>query len=917
MSLKRITIALLALGALICGCKQEEELGVPKLTIDPTELSMEKGEASGNVEILATRDWYVANKPDWAALNVEKGVASTKPQTVTISVDANKGYNRTGEIKFSIGLAKAVLTIKQNGEKGELSLGSGTKDDPYTVAGVIAYTNSLGKDEESPNSIFFKGTVTSVVTTFEGSGTYGNATFYISDPDGGDAFYCFQTYYLGNRKWKSGDKEIKVDDEVIMCGKVVNYKGNTPETVGKGGSFVYSLNGEVAGGEPVDPGKASGSGTKEDPFNVAAAINAVSGLTWTSNDNYQKVGPYYVKGVISTVDEAYAAQFGNGTFHIKDADGSAEFYVFRALYLGNKKWTASDAQIKAGDEVIIYGELMNYRGNTPETVQNSSYLYSLNGNTGGGQTQTEITSTTVADFIAKADPNTYYRLTGKVSDFSTGTNSSGKNWMQFNLKDDTGSILVYGFKDGQYDQWASKIKNGGTAVLNGTYEYYDKKSQHEVMNTTIESFTEGGGQTSDTVTGTVTEVIATADGTSVVVPEGIVAALSSQGFIVTDGTSNVYVYLKAEPAVKIGDKIKLEASKTTYYGLPELTGPTATVISSGNGVPRTELKDVTAGIDSYDASVAEYVCVTGKLVKDGNYWNVEVPGASRKATPSSLHSSINPASLEGKEVTMTGYFNTIHSGKNLLQVVVTDIAEADPNAKHCNVSTNEIKVKAEDTGASFTISANADWTVSSDNQDVAVSPASGSADATVNLSFPANTSDAPRTANIKVVCAEAGVEAVIRFTQAKASSGEAVTLSVDFTKMMESLPQKKENALKDGTFDFEGYTFILHAADAYYQAESSGSFYLLIGKTNSYIQFPAIDGKSLVKVKFLTGANASTAVIEDIAKADGTRLNINNSSLNKATEYEWEVPGEPGAAYRIVVCNDKNAQFQNLILVYE
>ncbi|MBO4567033.1 MAG: hypothetical protein J5695_07390 [Bacteroidales bacterium] len=781
MSLKRITIALLALGALICGCKQEEELGVPKLTIDPTELSMEKGEASGNVEILATRDWYVANKPDWAALNVEKGAASTKPQTVTISVDANKGYNRTGEIKFSIGLAKAVLTIKQNGEKGELSLGSGTKDDPYTVAGVIAYTNSLGKDEESPNSIFFKGTVTSVVTTFEGSGTYGNATFYISDPDGGDAFYCFQTYYLGNRKWKSGDKEIKVDDEVIMCGKVVNYKGNTPETVGKGGSFVYSLN----------------------------------------------------------------------------------------------------------------------------------------GNTGGGQTQTEITSTTVADFIAKADPNTYYRLTGKVSDFSTGTNSSGKNWMQFNLKDDTGSILVYGFKDGQYDQWASKIKNGGTAVLNGTYEYYDKKSQHEVMNTTIESFTEGGGQTSDTVTGTVTEVIATADGTSVVVPEGIVAALSSQGFIVTDGTSNVYVYLKAEPAVKIGDKIKLEASKTTYYGLPELTGPTATVISSGNGVPRTELKDVTAGIDSYDASVAEYVCVTGKLVKDGNYWNVEVPGASRKATPSSLHSSINPASLEGKEVTMTGYFNTIHSGKNLLQVVVTDIAEADPNAKHCNVSTNEIKVKAEDTGASFTISANADWTVSSDNQDVAVSPASGSADATVNLSFPANTSDAPRTANIKVVCAEAGVEAVIRFTQAKASSGEAVTLSVDFTKMMESLPQKKENALKDGTFDFEGYTFILHAADAYYQAESSGSFYLLIGKTNSYIQFPAIDGKSLVKVKFLTGANASTAVIEDIAKADGTRLNINNSSLNKATEYEWEVPGEPGAAYRIVVCNDKNAQFQNLILVYE
>ena len=387
MSLKRITIALLALGALFCGCKQEEELGVPKLTINPTELSLEAGEASGTVELLATRDWYIANKPDWAAVNIEKGGASTKPQTVSVSVDANKGYNRTGQIKFSIGLAKAVLTINQAGEKGELSLGSGTKDDPYTVAGIIAYTSSLGKDEESPSVVYFKGIVTSVVTTFEGSGNYGNATFYISDPDGGDPFYCFQTYYLGNKKWKSGDKEIKVDDEVIMCGKVVNYKGNTPETVGKGGSFIYSLNGETAGGEPADPGKASGSGSKEDPFNVAAAINAVSGLTWTSNDNYQKVGPYYVKGIISTVDEEYSSNFGNGSFHIKDADGSAEFYVFRALYLGNKKWKSGDAQIKVGDEVIIYAELMNYRSNTPETVQNGGYLYSLNGTTGGDSGQ--------------------------------------------------------------------------------------------------------------------------------------------------------------------------------------------------------------------------------------------------------------------------------------------------------------------------------------------------------------------------------------------------------------------------------------------------------------------------------------------------------------------------------------------------
>ncbi len=53
-----------------------------------------------------------------------------------------------------------------------------------------------------------------------------------------------------------------------------------------------------------------------------------------------------------------------------------------------------NTQIKVGDEVVIYGKLVNYRGNTPETQQNESYIYSLNGKTsddgsgGGGGTDT-------------------------------------------------------------------------------------------------------------------------------------------------------------------------------------------------------------------------------------------------------------------------------------------------------------------------------------------------------------------------------------------------------------------------------------------------------------------------------------------------------------------------------------------------
>ncbi|MBO6083261.1 MAG: hypothetical protein J6P46_09625, partial [Bacteroidales bacterium] len=91
--------------------------------------------------------------------------------------------------------------------------------------------------------------------------------------------------------------------------------------------------------------------------------------------------------------------YGNASFYIS-ADGTEndEFYAFRILYLGNKKFEAGQTDIKVGDEVIIYGKLMNYRGNTPETVANAAYLYSLNGDTGegGGDTPTPQPGGTVS-----------------------------------------------------------------------------------------------------------------------------------------------------------------------------------------------------------------------------------------------------------------------------------------------------------------------------------------------------------------------------------------------------------------------------------------------------------------------------------------------------------------------------------------
>ena len=46
-------------------------------------------------------------------------------------------------------------------------------------------------------------------------------------------------------------------------------------------------------------------------------------------------------------------------------------------------------------------------------------------------------------------------------------------------------------------------------------------------------------------------------------------------------------------------------------------------------------------------------------------------------------------------------------------------------------------------------------------------------------------------------------------------------------------------------------------------------------------------------------------------------LNSDDEKLKKGTDYSWDVAGEPGAAYRFVVTNAYNAQFQKLTLIYE
>lgn len=258
--------------------------------------------------------------------------------------------------------------------------GTGTAADPYNVAGVLKAIKDLGEGEYTP-VVYVKGKIKSIksVETVQ----FGNANYYITD-NGSNEVYIFQSYYLGNVKFTAED-QIKVDDEVIVCGRFYNYNGNTPETEGKGKSYIYSLNGKTAegGGETPSSGEVKGDGTQANPFNAAGANKAASSMT-----EDEKKENVYVSGIVSKV--SIDTNFGNANYYISE-DGSTtseQFYVFRGYYTNGDKFIATD-QLKVGQKVTVMGTLVNYKGNTPEMAQGSKII-SIDGN--GSSTETPSTS---------------------------------------------------------------------------------------------------------------------------------------------------------------------------------------------------------------------------------------------------------------------------------------------------------------------------------------------------------------------------------------------------------------------------------------------------------------------------------------------------------------------------------------------
>ena len=290
---------------------------------------------------------------------------SGETSTVTFKVLPNTGGARKATVTFVTTSGGKEYTAETSiTQEADVLPHGENPDDPFTVAEAIAKCKAIGSTTDGV-IYYAKGKISSISSI--DTGDYGNATFNISD-NGTDenALTCFRSKYLNNEKFTSED-QIGVGDEVVICGKLVDYKGETPEF--SGNVYIYKLKKYVPG---------AGDGSLNNPFSAEEAIAYVdAGGT----------DAVYVKGVVSElVKGGFGASYGNGSFFISDNgtkydDPLKDFEAYQVNYLGNRLWTEADPQIAVGDVVIIYGPLTTYNTTRETKGKGAAYIYSLNGKT--------------------------------------------------------------------------------------------------------------------------------------------------------------------------------------------------------------------------------------------------------------------------------------------------------------------------------------------------------------------------------------------------------------------------------------------------------------------------------------------------------------------------------------------------------
>ena len=180
--------------------------GTSALTLSVGETVV--NEADTNSDGLLT---YSSSNQSVATVDLETGLVTALREgttTITATVSATDNYNQ--------GSASYTLTVTASG--ASTLTGSGTLNDPYTVADVL----QLFADNNVPTSAVYVKGIVSQIKSLDVS-KYTRAQYYISD-DGTttNQFYVYNGLYLDGANFTSND-QLQVADQVVVNGTLTTY----------------------------------------------------------------------------------------------------------------------------------------------------------------------------------------------------------------------------------------------------------------------------------------------------------------------------------------------------------------------------------------------------------------------------------------------------------------------------------------------------------------------------------------------------------------------------------------------------------------------------------------------------------------------------------------------------------------------
>ena len=513
MKLRNLFVGAIASAFALAACQEKEQnLGVPDLSISVSEMTFEEAGGEQTLTVNATRDWKVQTDADWVVVDPASGEASADDQTVTVSVLENTGMDRTADIKFTIGMKSKYLTVSQAGPGG-------------STEALIVYYNDYDKVEAEK--------------------TYGSGSSwpYLDQFDGwmnqtGTGAANVEYAYNGMSARANSTSDSNYSD----------YPGS-----GKNNMFF---------------GKSAYLATKNIALGGATDFTLTFGTEKYSQDN----GSVFTKSeyhIFVSNDAAKWVEITDYTFAGDGTEGrwnlaTANFSVpagTENLSICIKVDVASSYRMDDFKLVISEG------GAEVDFSKGVEMDFTAGGNTGGSTTAPESKGKkTVEEFIAAADTQNYYELTGTVSGFNP-------TYCSFDLTDATGKIYVYSVLDASKAEWTSKISNGGTITIYGKYLYYEQKSQHEVVDAHIVNFTAGTVERPTDITDvTVEEFLKKeVDDTWYRLSGTVSGTLNTTygNFDLTDETGSVYVYgidnwSSYSAKFAVGDKVTIVGHRYIY-----------------------------------------------------------------------------------------------------------------------------------------------------------------------------------------------------------------------------------------------------------------------------------------------------------------------------------------------------------------